>query len=435
MVGLYIMDFDIIESKKDPVLQDFWKYWDEQSYASSCRWLLSSGVPQQTKIWAVIATSLREKNTLLYQIAIWYGNRLPDPELDTNLMRQEIVDNLPSIPQSKITDAMVTLPKTISDFWWQLPFRLKRRSQQDTALINDWCDQHASTLSFYVLKHFFSHIQEQDWLSFFAGLYLWSRTFGTMDQVLVQAMFRWLSIVEPQAGYEKSTNAVLAQWVSYNQKVAFADEYAVAIYDLMNFAYREEIDPELITRNRNQAATTKTQSLYSILPIFDDFGTEAREKRMTQLNAVIQQYPDFIWAHATLLFLAGDANYIDPIFENSINHVYTTLKQKIKDPLIAVFDTNIETRIEALQSLPNSNPKIQELHRLDPKNIQYHSMLMFTFGIIPSTENSPFEIRYQESPKIENVKEGPSWILIFSCTIIAFTLGIWVMTTLLQTLW
>jgi hypothetical protein len=309
--------------------------------------------------------------------------------------------------------------------------------EKNEALIDEWSTQKKNdSITWSVFSILMEHRSSNNFFDFFCGVYLWNKTWGKLDKQMINAIGKWAIQNKVLERSDFSTGAFFVEILDKDEKIQIADHLVVALYDIEESAFMRELEKTLVAKNREQSERSPIQHLYSILPILDELGMEALDKKITFLVSLAKEFPEEMWIHATLLFETMQAKSIDERQKEAVEESKRLLLNHFpRDPLLLTSCEDEKRRLDTLFELPPSTLKYTELSRLDPENEQIRTMFQFWTASKSHPEQKPFDIVFYKREKKRIHNQDPSLTSVIILTFLLFVGGMWMMITILQTIW
>ena|GEM_PF-4579691 len=379
---------DITALKKDIRLQEFWSFCAKQDYIQACSWLLLSDYPDQRSLWRWLETKVDPSKTHLYLFVLWHADILPETQYDLEFTYSQVREQLPHVsiyreevvPDERIAEMVPS--KTIEQLWWELPFRLHRATEADIAILQAYCDQlKQDYLCVWVLDILLKHRENEEWLLFFCGIYLWIHTFGSYDPSLQNALGKYVSTTDDIEGFSLASKGFFCNLIPKPILVAISDMEQIPLYDLERQAYEMEIHAPLVQKALSQYPDPVSK-LYAMIPLLDQAGSDSYAKLLEHLSQLTAQYPEQHWFGATLLYVRHNS---DVGYAGSIE-VVAAVEERLRrsfanDPLVQHLVCSGKAQLQCFLQLPSSMKKYRFLHHSDPENSAYTTMYNFAVGV------------------------------------------------------
>ena len=422
------------------IMQYYHTCIDSNQFPEAISYLLNSGVPPQKEYWEFLSKHLEHQTEL--QLFCQLHAQIPLKESDVpNNCYLDIIQQLPHPPSLIELYIHASIderskwninqePDSWEDIVWRIPILLH---ENKTDLMFDWIARYEQeSIEATVTKQLLEHLHKREFLDFFCGIYLWKKTWGQRSTQLMISLGNWCIHCWKEENFSLASKALFLSLISMNERMILADKLQVHIYDIEEHAFFSEIEAKVIERNRGKHYSTAAQSLYSIVPIIDDLGTDATDSKIALLYHHIQQNPNDDWAKASLLYLASQAQSISSEYMSEALSIKEKLFARFpRDKILACYDEHNKSREKWSAILP-CKAGYRALAYLFPEDKQVQTLLAYYTGTCEQKGSiTPFFIQEKNRAKREEVVE-PSLIQVLIPTTIFFALGIWVLGTILS---
>ena len=417
-------------------------YIDQKQYQHAISYLIASGMPQSKAYWVDLSHHVQDQPDLYWFCCVHSGT-LPSHGNLSSKTYLEIYNQLPEVPslleqyneltKEEQNEWAITEP---SPLWkegsWKIPILL---FENNMAPLLSWIERlEKNTLEAIFVKQLITHLSKNEHFEYFCALYLWKKTCHKLQPTLLSNLGTWALKYGINKEYPLSSKSIFFAQISSNEKIRLADKLHVHLYDIEDHAFVQEIESIIIENNRSSVQLETPQSLYGILPIIDDLGTQATDSLVEYLLNHISEHPADIWAKATLVYIASSANDISSEHYEAVRTIRKQLIEHLpNDPYIQCFDEDKHST-QTFSNVFPSKESIGARAFLQPENKQAQQMLDFYASqCTPEAMYNRFCIQ-QKRRESTNNDTSPSVLNIIIITVIVFAICIWLLGSVLSQL-
>lgn len=414
-------------------------YIDQKKYLHAVSCLLHSGIPHNNEYWKELSSYVEDQSDLYWFCCVHSGESSTNdrPPSQSYL---EVYNQLPTVPsilaqylqssKEKQNTWSITIPTTLwEDISWKIPILL---FEDNTPLLLSWLERlEHKTLESIVLEQMLTHLSNDEHFDFLCALYLWKKTWHTIQPTLLSNLGTWALEHWECTEYPISSKTVFFAQISSEEKIRLADALQVHLYDIEDHAFVQEIETRLIENNRSSSRLDAPQSLYGVLPILDDLGYQATDSTVSYLLNHVEEYPNDVWAKATLVFVASSANNISSEHYLNVRAAQKQLTEHFpQDSLIQCFNEQMHSPKLFLDIFP-SKQSIGAHVFLQPNS---KALLGFYASeCIPEAMYQKFCIQQNKREAIHH-DASPSLVHVLIITVIAFAICLWLLGSVLSQL-